>query len=206
LRARLSADRNYTFTALGTCGYFLSDEPMASSAVSAVTADGTAPDRFLPEGPAAAAHDRLQSELQMCLFEAGTNLAREQSGRVPVNALWFWGGGRTPAPTPGLPPLFGNDPLFRGCWLNGNAAQAPWPGRLGDCATKVADSFVAVVPASSGEDDAFRHIRDARQLLRQGIGRVTLLFRDGRAVRLRRGDSLRFWRRRPSSFTAKADP
>lgn len=36
---------------------------------------------------------RVQNELQMLLHSSAVNQQREQQGKLPVNSLWFWGGG-----------------------------------------------------------------------------------------------------------------
>ncbi len=56
--------------------------------------------RFLPS-PAAAGTDaklwrRILNETQMILHHSPVNLERTARGELPVNSLWFWGGGTLP--------------------------------------------------------------------------------------------------------------
>lgn len=51
----------------------------------------------LPTGPDSAAWRRLITEAQMLLHDAPVNHAREAAGKLPVNAIWPWSGGRLPA-------------------------------------------------------------------------------------------------------------
>lgn len=54
-------------------------------------------DDHLPRGDDAMKWHGILNELQMLLFDAEVNRAREAAGRPPVNSLWLWGGGRLPA-------------------------------------------------------------------------------------------------------------
>lgn len=196
LRNRLSS-RNLQFCRIGALGYLQSTETMATAAVSATVAAGASPDVFLPVGADAAPHDRLQSEVQMCLHDADFNDRRETSGKLPVNSLWFWGGGIAPRPEAvALPTLYADDPLFRGYWQAAGAETLPWPGSLAECIESSPASFVAVVPVARDEAaDFVTHLSDLRRSAsRRRMLRLALLFRDGLRAELRRGDGLRFWR------------
>lgn len=54
-------------------------------------------EEFLPAGPDAKAWHMRMNELQILLHTSQTNVEREQRGVMPVNSLWFWGGGGLPA-------------------------------------------------------------------------------------------------------------
>jgi len=47
----------------------------------------------LPTGAAALRWHQLFNEIQMLLFAHPLNQAREARGELPVNSVWFWGGG-----------------------------------------------------------------------------------------------------------------
>ena len=51
---------------------------------------------FLPRGPDDKAWHTILNELQILLHTATVNLEREKEGKLPINSLWFWGGGRLP--------------------------------------------------------------------------------------------------------------
>lgn len=204
VNARLAVARDYGFSCVGTCGYLASDEPLATATVSSRTAHGERPDRFLPDGPAAAAHDRLQSEVQMCLHDLELNRRREENGRPPVNALWFWGGGKAPeARDLPLPRLFSDDPLMAGYWRSANAEPAAWPGGFAECVEKAGGAFVAAPPwrPDGGEGG---YLEELRGLLARGdLNALTLLFDEGLSIALERRDRLRFWKR---DLPGGADP
>jgi hypothetical protein len=50
----------------------------------------------LPRGSGAGDWRRLLNEIQMLLYDHPVNLQREEAGRLTVNSLWLWGGGRLP--------------------------------------------------------------------------------------------------------------
>lgn len=205
LQARLGTnDSNgpYAFARIGALGYLRSDEPIATAAVSPGTAHGASPDIFLPEGLEARGHDRLQSEVQMCLHEADVNLRREQAGLRPVNSLWFWGGGlASPQVARDIPPLYADDPLVRGYWHSSTGQVAPWPGSFDDCLEASPGGFVAVAPetgnrAATDNGTLTNYLTSLRRMVSNGkLKRLTLLFRDGLFAEVRRADRFRFWRR-----------
>ncbi len=194
LQAELGEPSAPTFSSIGETGYLHLASPIATAPVPPAVADGASPDRFLPQGEEAAGHDRLHSEVQMCLYEAPPNARRMSAGRLPVNALWFWGGGVAPAPARRpLPFLFAADQVARGYWQSSMAAAEDWPGSVQACADRAGGSFVAVVPATPELPDLLAELRGL--LARGTIRRLTLLFRDGLSADVRRHDRLRFWRR-----------
>ncbi len=48
---------------------------------------------LMPRGAVALRWHQLFNEIQMLLFSHPVNQAREARGELPVNSLWFWGGG-----------------------------------------------------------------------------------------------------------------
>src|SRR5690606_8095411 len=50
----------------------------------------------LPEGDAGRRWRALLSEAQVILHNHPANAARAAAGKLPVNSLWFWGGGVLP--------------------------------------------------------------------------------------------------------------
>lgn len=199
LQARLGLDGEYAFSSVGACGYLERAQAMATATVPAVEAHARSPDPFLPVGRGAAGHDRLQSELQMCLHELPLNREREAAGRLPVNSLWFWGGGRAPAQLAEqgpLPVLFADDPLATGYWLAAGGRRAAWPGSFAACAAAANGAFVAVVPRSADVPGDATGLGELRRLLAGGdLEGLTLVSGDGVRVDLTRSDRLRFWRR-----------
>lgn len=82
----------------------------------------------LPTGPEAAYWHRLINELQMVLFDAPENRAREARGLPSVNSVWPWGGGVLPehlsAP---VSRLWGDDLLLAGLARHAGVPIEPLP-------------------------------------------------------------------------------
>ena len=55
---------------------------------------------FLPFGERGKHWQGVLNEIQMLLHEHPMNNAREARGALPINSVWFWGGGRLPALAP----------------------------------------------------------------------------------------------------------
>lgn len=51
---------------------------------------------YLPQGKDGKAWHTILTEMQILLHTAKANERREQHGKLPINSLWFWGGGRLP--------------------------------------------------------------------------------------------------------------
>lgn len=155
----------------------------------------------LPDGPEGARWRALLSESQVVLHNHPVNARRVESGKWPVNSLWFWGAGALPdhvATTHSA--IFSDDDALQAFAVMANAAAMPLPPRWG----------------TAGGDRVFdlRHERDLGLLqsqwiepllrdLRSGeIAAATLDFADGACFNLRAGQRWRFWRRPLSSIAA----
>ncbi len=53
---------------------------------------------YLPQGKDSKAWCTILNEIQILLHTARINSERESRGALPINSLWFWGGGRLPEP------------------------------------------------------------------------------------------------------------
>jgi hypothetical protein len=72
-------------------------------------------DELLPRGGDALAWHRTFNELQMLLHSHSLNEAREARGELPVNSVWFWGGGTLPSGAAGhWVHVWARDALSRG--------------------------------------------------------------------------------------------
>ncbi len=87
----------------------------------------------LPQGPDGKAWHTVLNEIQILLHSTKVNEARERSGQMPVNSLWFWGGGSLPR----LP-----SQTWARVWADDSVALSL--ARLADVpATAVTDTFAA---------------------------------------------------------------
>lgn len=147
-----------------------------------------------PRGEAARRWRALESEVQITLHNHPHNAVRLASGRVPINSLWFWGGGALPdAVSATHPTVFSDDPAVRGAARLGNLQGMPLPASL----ESEADALVDL-----------RGQRDGRGLIERwllpavGSGDVTFDFADGVMFTLRPGQRWRLWRRPLSALPA----
>ncbi len=71
-------------------------------------------DRMLPEGEDRLAWHRIFNEVQMLLHAHPVNEEREQRGALPINSLWFSGGGTLPAVRTSFQAVIGSSTLAHG--------------------------------------------------------------------------------------------
>lgn len=148
----------------------------------------------LPEGGHGQRWRRLLNEAQVILHNHPLNAQRAAAGKLPVNTLWFWGGGRLPDHVRSdVSQLRSGDVVLRAL-----AARAAVP-----C---VADDAVKTLPPGALLD--LRSLQDVpllqshwlEPLLQRQRGgefdRLVLDFGDGRLLRWRDAHRWRFWRRR----------
>lgn len=142
----------------------------------------------LPRGDEARRWRALESEVQITLHNHPHNAARLAAGKVPVNALWFWGGGvLADAVSSHAPILFSDDPAVLGAARLGKLQAMP------------------LAASRDVEGDALvdlRGQRDARALVERWLlpvadGRRDAVFdfADGLGFTLRPQQRWRFWRR-----------
>jgi hypothetical protein len=196
LQAILGADGRCQFAVIGNDAYVSAQVPFTTAAVPAASIDGARPDSHLPEGPAAAGHRRLVSEIEMALHEHPFNAARQSADRHPVNALWLWGGGTAgERVVDALPPLFADDTVAKGYWLSKTGVSKSWPGSIGACLAESRAGFVALVPTEDDAQELESLLGELRRALKSGrVERLVLWFMDGLRADVRRTHALRLWR------------
>lgn len=100
-RRELAADFNSVFgesgfrlEALPSAGFLMSGPRIPDeSTVDPARILGASITDVLPEASHAPTLRRLVAEIEMWLHDHRVNLARQKRGRLPVTALWLWGGG-----------------------------------------------------------------------------------------------------------------
>lgn len=146
-----------------------------------------------PEGETARRWRALWSESQVLLHQHPHNARRREQGRLPVNSLWFWGGGLLPDHvSTTFPSLCSDDPL-----LHALARAANIPAMQRD----------VIDPATIEDAVDLRDLAGARRLLSglltEAVARIrgnalaamTLDFADGVQLHAERGQRWRFWRK-----------
>lgn len=132
----------------------------------------------------------LASEAQVLLHNHPHNAARIAAGRVPINALWFWGGGVLPDHVASTAPtLYSDDVLLHGIARVGMLEAMP----LAACTVSDRAALVDL-----------RSQRDPRVLVERwllpacaaaGDREVAFDCADGQVFGLRSSQRWRFWRR-----------
>jgi hypothetical protein len=199
LQSTLGSDYGVDFAAMGSCGYLCGDQQISSAAVSPDIVDRCTVDDFMPDADPTGIYHRLLGEMQMALHEHQVNNIREAAGQRAMNSLWFWGGGTAAEKeVRPIPPLFTNDPLFKGYWESCTGMVEKWHGDFDSCLNIAMNGFVAVPPDvhdNSRPVIQADYLEKLHRLLSNGsISKLTLLFRDGLSAELGRYDALRFWR------------
>lgn len=147
----------------------------------------------LPDGPEARRWRALQNEVQIVLHNHPWNARRAERGRVPVNALWLWGGGVLPDRVAcGFGQVRSDDELLRALASCAGASVAPAATML------EAETGRRLIDLRRQRDLAALQrdwLRPALDALRDGSLRVLELdTADGLRWRLARGQRWRFWR------------
>lgn len=143
-----------------------------------------------PDAPEARRWRALASEVQIALHNHPHNARRLESGRVPINGLWFWGGGALPdALSSRSPTLYSDDPELRGAAELGKLACMP----LAEFRDFDADALVDLRAKRDGAGLVRRWLDPAAAAA--GNHEVVLDFSDGRVFSLIRGQRWRFWRK-----------
>lgn len=153
-----------------------------------------------PDGPAARRWRSLLSEAQVVLHNHPHNTTRAEAGLVPVNSLWFWGGGVLPdGVTNDSPTVFSDDPVLLGLAGIGTFNTMP----LADCTSFESLAKEALID--------LRAVRDPKVLLERWLqpafavamqGQVDFDLADGRMFRMQPSQRWRFWRKPRMVLTA----
>jgi hypothetical protein len=155
----------------------------------------------LPEGDLGRRWRSLLSESQIVLHNHPLNSQRVAQGKLPVNSLWFWGGGALPDHVRcEHRALLSDDLLIAALARRASVSHSELPTRLD------------AVSADAGALFDLRRVRDltilerdwiapARErLARGGFEWLQLDFADGARWRYRHGHRWRIWRRAPAKL------
>ncbi|MCX7272474.1 MAG: hypothetical protein NTV19_04590 [Burkholderiales bacterium] len=121
--------------------WFASGPPWSLTACAWTLASGRNISAYEPRGARARDWRRLLTEVQMLWYEHPVNVAREQAGQRPVNALWL-DGFASEAPPPGSGLMVSASPV-----LTGAARAAGWDTRHAPGAAQA----LAPAPGAAGQ-------------------------------------------------------
>jgi len=169
---------------------------------------------FLPRGADGKRWHTTMNEVQILLHAAAVNSEREQQGKLPINSLWFWGGGRLPRiKTASWTRVWSNEPIGLSlARLSGTETEnvpdgfeawherAAMPGEYLVMLDAVYDANIHGDAARWHEaiDRLERNwMAPLRQALKAGqLARVTLVTDTGLRFTLDERQARRWWRRR----------
>jgi hypothetical protein len=160
---------------------------------------------YLPDGDLGRRWRRLLSEAQVVLHNHPLNAQRIAAGQVPVNSLWFWGGGVLPDHVRSVyRAIYSDDLLLAAMSRQAANSRLDLPSQL---------------PALASQDARFENtlidLRRVRSLARieadwvvpalalqtrRGFDELQLDFADGALRHYRHAHRWRFWRRRPTTL------
>lgn len=149
----------------------------------------------LPDGAAGRTWRKLFNEAQVALHAHPVNRMRGASGKLPVNALWFWGRGALPGSVDtGVRAVASSDDVVLGlARLAGTACIETSPPAI-DALRRGDDALLDLDRADAGDIGTW--LLDFRRWLRERrFDVVELAFASGERFRLRHAHRLRFWRR-----------
>lgn len=154
----------------------------------------------MPDGPQARRWRTLMSETQVTLHNHPHNEERARARLVPVNSLWFWGGGMLPdGATCDSATVFSDDPVLHG--LAG----------VGTFSTMTLNDFTGIESITNDTLIDLRMIRDPKVMLERWLlpahaaaahAQVDFDLVDGRMFRLQSNQRWRFWRRPRAALIA----
>lgn len=167
-------------------------------------------DENLPSGPDAMRFLALMNEAQMLLHEHPVNAGREARGDLPLNSIWFWGGGVIDAAKARpFSTVIGDDPLARGLALAAGIPARALPKDADSVLAALEDEGLALVVLDAPRKAQLRERRTALErdwflpllaALKSGrIGMLTLHLCGADSlleVETVRSDLRYFWRRR----------
>ena len=98
----------------------------------------------------------LLNEVQMQLHNSPINLARAARGEMPINSMWFWGGGTLPTVAPQrFTQVWSNEPLSLGLARLSGAASAAVPASGAEWLQRatLADTHLVVIAPPAATDE-----------------------------------------------------
>jgi hypothetical protein len=169
---------------------------------------------FLPRGEDGKAWHTILNEMQILLHTASVNVEREERGELPINSLWFWGGGRLPnVGAVAWDGIYSDEPVSLGLARLANVPANPRPQHFEDWqqSAQSAGTYLIVLDQARaavqyGETtqwadfvERFDHewMEPSLRALKSGrVTELTLYTDSGRVFRLGRRQLRRWWRRR----------
>ncbi len=154
----------------------------------------------MPSGDLGKRWRHLLSEVQITLHNHPLNTTRAARGQVPINSVWFWGGGVLPQSIKtDLNRVISNDEVVLALAGRAQIVALTLPNRLTEIFATLAREESVLLDlgelrdGSAIERDWLRPLATA--LKNRSITTIQLLFASGESCAVRATDLWRFWRR-----------
>lgn len=124
---------------------------------------------YLPKSAGGAMWNKVFNEIQMILHENPINQKRETLEELPINSVWFWGGGVMPQEKIESPfnHVWSNDGLAKALALHGNAVWEKIPAKGDEFLQKAKDGTHLVVLDSLYSKARYRNAYEWREALKE---------------------------------------
>jgi len=154
---------------------------------------------FMPQGKDAEHWIRLANEIQMLLFDCPVNQAREATGKVPINNLWFWGKAEFPQNWSAWKHVSGDDDLLQRLAIESGSDYQSDTQRLLDIAEEEALHVVTFDPAQDWQQQLQTLSKNWLQpassaLTKWQLNQLNLIVPEWGIYRLTPISSWQFWR------------
>ena len=167
----------------------------------------------LPTGPDGKKWHTILNELQILLHTAKVNTDRETKGQVPINSLWFWGGGRVPVLKESVwDCVWSNEPIGAGLARLAQVSHLDRPATAEHWLSEAESGNHVVILDQAlrarlhGQQEVRRDFIDTldeywtepliRGLREKQITSLTVMFDNGCKFRVEANHLKRWWRRR----------
>lgn len=141
----------------------------------------------LPEGPEGQRWRALLNETQIILHNHPRNIERLAAGLLPVNSLWFWGGGRLPEKVDcKIDCIISEDTELLALALLAGVSVTP---------VETGDVLIDLRHERDWAVVEHRHLQPAIDSLHARYDEIVLDFSDGQRWCIKPGQRWRFWRR-----------
>jgi hypothetical protein len=168
---------------------------------------------FLPHGVNARDWCRLLTEVQMLFHSSMVNRERQTKGQMPINGLWFWGGGVLPDPVHTISDIiYASDPVAQGLALLSAAKLKSVPDTASVWRNESRDEIQNLVVLEATRYDSIDNAIDTwrshvdslekdwfapclTMLRKKEFGKLILYPCNGLEYSVAHSDLWRFWRR-----------
>lgn len=169
---------------------------------------------YLPQGKDGKTWHTILNEMQILLHTASVNAEREQRGELPINSLWFWGGGKLPnLSAVDWTHIYSEEPVSLALARLSQTPSSASPKSFVEWDRQAQRPGSHLVVLDQGRASVqYTEVKQWREFIERldrdwmaplfqalkagSLGQLTIYTENGRAYRLGRSQARRWWRRR----------